>query len=474
MSYTEYLRRKAATAPKVVDTTVRTDASTMTMRVRLAANNEFALNARQGVINNVSEPSNTGTTSTRKAARMTTKVSGGRIPDASSFTSFVGGQAIDKDGGPFFRPQRYTLNSNTAGSLSGCAPVDEPAPALASGTVLGTVSASTTVLSASGTTLTVGVSPYTVGFRQKNFSPSRITISGATSTIIISGFTAAAGSVTATTASTAGIQNGTVITIPPTGGSASSGNRGVFVITSFVANTSVTYLNASGVTEAATATATFTSPNNGTYNVVSVINPYSVTVSGASVITDLSVTGTTSLTLVATGNSANTVPQYASQTAMAAQACRYASTEPHIQSELGPSLFVGDTIAPNRSIGVTSTYVTDTNGTYLGINRVDNTANSVNNCDRVIHTHPADVAHNDRWAPRPAHGMGGIPVFAVPNPSDARKVGAYDYKSRQRYVEKHHGNDQNVNPRRVPTAFVPTNGAPAQLKINDPRNYPVA
>ena len=108
MSYTEYLRRKAAAAPKIIDTTVRTDASTMTMRIRLAANNEFALGARQGVINNIADPSQTGTTSNLKAATMTTKVSGGRIPDASLFTSFVGGQALDKDGGPFFKPQRYT------------------------------------------------------------------------------------------------------------------------------------------------------------------------------------------------------------------------------------------------------------------------------------------------------------------------------------------------------------------------------
>ncbi len=472
MSYTEYLRRKAAAAPKVVDTTVRTDASTMTMRVRLAANNEFALNARQGVINNGSDPSNTGTTSSSKAAQMTLKGSGGRIPDASSFTSFVGGQAIDKDGGPFFRSQRYVLNSNTSGSLSGCAVVDEPAPALPNGTVLGTVSATTTLLSASGTTLTVGVTPYTVGFRQKNFAPSRITISGANSTISITAFTASAGNVTATTASTAGIQNGTSITIA--GGTASAGNLGTFTVTSFVANTSITYANASGVTEVRTATGTFTSPNNGTYSVLSVISPYIVTVSGASVITDATPTGTTTLTLSTTGRSANTVQQDAGQVAMAAQACRYPSTEPHIQSELGPSLFVGDTIAPNRSIGLTTTYVTDANGTYLGVNRVDNTANSVNNCDRVIHTHPADVPHNTRWAPRPLHGMGGIPVFAVPSQGFPRKRGGYDYKDRQKYVEKHHGNDLNVNPRRVPTEFVPTNRAPAHLKINDPRGSRVA
>jgi hypothetical protein len=46
-----------------------------------------------------------------------------------------------------------------------------------------------------------------------------------------------------------------------------------------------------------------------------------------------------------------------------------------------------------------------------------------------------------------------------------RKVGAALPKSK--YVESHHGNDRNVNPRRVPTKYKPSNG-PAHLKINDP------
>ena len=34
MSYTEYLRRKEAAAPKVIDTTLRLDASSYTQRVK--------------------------------------------------------------------------------------------------------------------------------------------------------------------------------------------------------------------------------------------------------------------------------------------------------------------------------------------------------------------------------------------------------------------------------------------------------
>lgn len=295
MSYTEYLRRKAATSQKVIDYQPRkVDASQFIAQQRLAASTIFSLTSRKGVISNVNDPSGTGTTSKPVALTSTVKTSGGRVPDASSFTAYLGGNAIDSDlkNGP--ATTKFVLPANIPASLCTNTYVNGPA------------------------------APKSAGDWVRANAPC----------------------------------------------------------------------------------------TNG--------------------------------------------------------------REPHNANELGPSLFVGDTIAPNRSVGLTTTYVTDANGTYLGINRVDNTANAVTNCDRVIHTHPADTPHNDRWAPRPAHGMGGIPVFAVPRPGDARKVGAYDYKDRQKYVEKHHGNDLNVNPRRVPTEFVPTNRAPAHLKINDPRGSRVA
>jgi hypothetical protein len=447
MSYTEYLRRKASTTPKIIDTTIRTDASTMTMRRRLAANYEFAIGARQGVINNVSDPSNTSTTSNLKANQQTSKVSGGKVPDASLFTSYLGGQALDKDGGPFQKPQRYLLNSNTNGSLSGCVTIDDPVPALPAGTSLGTVTSNTNVLSASGTTLTVGVSPYTVGFKQKNFSPRTITISNALSRLILVSFTASGGNVTALTSSTAGIQIGTVVTIG--GGTSSLGNRGTFTITGFSANASITYANASGVTETATAIATFTSPNNGTYTVTSVLNPYLVTVTNTNAITDGTPTGTTTLALFSNGNASNTVPQNASVVALTADSCRYPSTEGHTQTELGPALFVDNTIRLKHLVGCTTNEITDAN-----------------------HLHPDNVPHNTQYIARPVKSK--IPVFTVPSPSDARKVGAYDYKDHQKYVEKHHGNDLLVNPRRVPIKYQIPDNSPAQLKINDPRHYPVA
>lgn len=285
MSYTEFLRRKAAAAPVVIDTTVRSDASTITMRRRLQANREFFISARQGVINNVSDPSGTGTNSVNKRPTVTTKDSGGRIPDASMFTAFVGGDAINADGGVFQRAQRYVANSNDAGSISRCVAIPGPVP----------------------------------------------------------------------------------------------------------------------------------------------------------------YTGTGAYT-------ANMVPQNASNRTNTLENCRQPSTEPHIQNELGGSVFVDDTI---RLKHLTSCCVNN------------------NDIAQAIHTHPANVPHNDYQA-RPLKGNGGIPVFAAVPPGTGRKVGSYNFnRNRHLYVEKHHGNDLNVNPRRVPIKYQIPRGAPAHLKINDPNHYPV-
>lgn len=140
----------------------------------------------------------------------------------------------------------------------------------------------------------------------------------------------------------------------------------------------------------------------------------------------------------------------------------------HTENELGPPLFVGDTIAPNRSIGVILTPSAAPSGNgYLGVNRAD-----ITSCDsgcKPNHTHPADIPRA-LWSPRPEKGAGGIPVFDVASPGDSRKVGDYNPKKFP-YVERHHGNDLNVNPRRVPGRYIPSI-APAQLKINDPTQVP--
>ncbi len=452
------MRRKAAAAPKIVDTTIRSDASTITMRRRLQANREFFTSARQGVINNVSDPSSTGTTSVSKATTVTTKLNGGRIPDASLYTAFVGGTAINNDGGVFQTPRRLLMNSNDTGSITPCVTLDEPVPYFKEGTLITSVNTAITQLSASGTTLTVGFAPYTVSGKLKTVIPrigSNVTIVGAVSALALTGFTAAAGNVTATTASTAGIQNGTTVVVFGVG--VSAGNVGVFTVTSFVANTSITYANASGVTETVNAVATFTSPNNGTFPIVSVDSPTQIKVTNANAITDSGANvlyGTLTLPLYSSGTySSNMVAQPASNTIREREFCVQPSTEPHIQNELGGSLFVDDTIRLKHL-----------------------TSCSVNNNDigQAIHTHPANVPHNDYQA-RPVKGQGGIPVFTVSTADDARKVGSYNFnRNRHAYVEKHHGNDLNVNPRQLIKKYQIPAGAPAHLKINDPAHYPVA
>ena len=271
MSYTEYLRRKADSSQKIIDyQPKKVDASQFIAEQRLKASTVFNLNGRRGVINNGSDPSNTGTTSTAKAAQSVTKVAGGRVPDASTFTAYAGGNAIDEDLKNGVPNTRFVLPANLPANLC------------------------------TNTFLNGPAAPKSAGDWTRSQAPC---------------------------------------------------------------------------------------------------------VNGR---------------------------------------------EPHNANELGPALFVDNTIRLKNLVGCCTNEISEAN-----------------------HTHPANVPHNTQWAPRPQHGMGGIPVFTVPSPSDARKVGDRNPRNIP-YVEKHHGNDSNVNPRRVPTDFVPTSRAPAHLKINDPQHYPVA
>jgi hypothetical protein len=106
MSYTEYLRRKDASTTKVVSTKKPTDASMYIVKVRMAAAQDFASSgARVGVVNS-------GDYSTMAPLHQVLsyqKKSGGRTPDASSFTTYRGGQAIGSEirAGP--QPAQITL-----------------------------------------------------------------------------------------------------------------------------------------------------------------------------------------------------------------------------------------------------------------------------------------------------------------------------------------------------------------------------
>jgi hypothetical protein len=65
----------------------------------------------------------------------------------------------------------------------------------------------------------------------------------------------------------------------------------------------------------------------------------------------------------------------------------------------------------------------------------------------------------------------GLQVSANGQYGRAPKVGSVIERSK--YVEAHHGNS-NIDHIVYPRKFIPTTGAPAQLKINSPQHYPVA
>jgi hypothetical protein len=143
--------------------------------------------------------------------------------------------------------------------------------------------------------------------------------------------------------------------------------------------------------------------------------------------------------------------------------CYQKQGEPHNDPRVPgvmPPLFVDHTISVNGVFGI-----------GMGKAGAPKTASGASipqhQCPRVHHTHPAPTPIA-LWAPRPTKGAGGLFAYPVRAPQEHQfKVGAAI--ARPKYVESHHGNDFNVNPRRVPTPFQIPAGAPAHLKINDPK-----
>lgn len=74
--------------------------------------------------------------------------------------------------------------------------------------------------------------------------------------------------------------------------------------------------------------------------------------------------------------------------------------------------------------------------------------------------------------PSQAGGQYALIPASTTSPDDARKVGAA--LRNIPYVEKHHGNDLGVNPKRPFVRYQIPAGSPAHLKINEPTHYPVA
>jgi len=152
--------------------------------------------------------------------------------------------------------------------------------------------------------------------------------------------------------------------------------------------------------------------------------------------------------------------------------------EPHEAATLhrGIPQFVDNTISLTGVYGIgigggnkrqaDGTYRVDANGNFLPNN--GSTIQSSAGIP-VSHTQSAVVNTARVWGRRPK-GAGGLFVPSVSSEDHQYKVGGLVPSKHLKYIEKHHGNDMNVNPRRVPTDFIPPANAPKHLKINDPTN----
>jgi hypothetical protein len=174
--------------------------------------------------------------------------------------------------------------------------------------------------------------------------------------------------------------------------------------------------------------------------------------------------------------SANTVPRNASNNTKDILSCKEytaeAHTDPNTPMQKGIHQFVDDTISLNTGTfrigtGKSGLSYIDANGAVQP--RLDvNGKPIIAGCKPTsIHLAP-EVTRRPTWGPRPSKGAGGLFNPVVPSQDHPRKIGSFVPSDRLKYVEKHHGNDFNVNPRRYPqTPFRIPAGTPAQLKIND-------
>jgi len=133
-------------------------------------------------------------------------------------------------------------------------------------------------------------------------------------------------------------------------------------------------------------------------------------------------------------------------------ACQVANGETHDASTVTPPVFVDNTV--RLSVGILPG---GTGCCWPAANHEIKTKNS-------FPLHPE----------RPSQAGGQYALIPAPTttPDEARKVGAA--LRNIPYVEKHHGNDLNVNPKRPFRRYQIPAGSPAHLKINEPRHYPVA
>ena len=140
--------------------------------------------------------------------------------------------------------------------------------------------------------------------------------------------------------------------------------------------------------------------------------------------------------------------------------CKESLPEPHT-GPLAPPIFVDNTISVNGVFG--------SGMGNAGVPK-DSNGNAIPDfqCPRVVHDHP-EITPRRAWGPRPTKGAGGLFVSSITSPEHPYKAGGLVPSDHLKYVEKHHGNDLSVNPRRYPkTPYQIPDGTVAHLRINEP------
>lgn len=504
MSYTEYLRRKAAAAPVVVDTRMKLDASSFTNRVRLAASADFFADGQKyGSVTNVNNPDSGGAAGQIvHSVASYKKGSGGRVPDASSFTAFRGSQALANQA-LVPTPVRRVKNSNTVGSISGCSPVLAPIPYVPGGVVVENLTTTLSYIDADN--LNPGQGPLQLGGIHCYYNPvtfsttiptngliagSMITITGTPLSLEVTSFQASSSNLQVVSVVSLGppgaLQIGTMVTIA---NATDAGNNGTYMVSATGTNTFTWANTTNGVArvEATNKTATFPTPNQGTFKIFEVIplsiSPFGTpgfvfanpTAPGASFYTNSSpTTNTLSFSIYSSGAFApNMVPVTGSQQVRNVLACKELKGESHSTNATtypSPPMFVDNTISQVKNYNLSqnkTTYQRSTKCTACGGNPAG-TGVTCTFCIGANHVPPADVPHNTRWGPRPMKAA--QPILVVPSPSDARKVGAA--MRNIPYVEKHRGNAMIGHIQYPKTPYQIPAGTAAHLKINEPIHYP--
>ena len=482
MSYTEYLSRKKAAAPVILDIRPKMDASTYTRHTRVvAAANIYA--PTKSVVGNIRDMV-TPASRDRNAFTPATTVQlstgqGGRIPDGSTFSDYAAGRAAEmdyKDGPPL---GKVTLNSDSAGSLSGCgsAKISVPIPNL-------TITAAS-YNSTTGVVTFTATNTYVVGDR---VSISGVTGGGADLNSVFNQTNAVVTSANSTTFTITALTNKVAVAGPTVAiTSATNVSGGVYQFNSS-SNLFVGYTNGNLV-------ATFGFTPSTQYNLGT---PTSISNAGAAsfkiitgsatsadasdtmgfaVNTSLSLTGAISsggsrlkvvdktypnadITTNFPSNPEVFVSRNASNNTKDIIQCKERFPEPHT-GPLAPPIFVDNTISVNGVFGSgmgDKGVPKDANGNAIPDFR----------CPRVVHTHP-EITPRRAWGPRPTKGAGGLFVSSITSPEHPYKAGGLVPSDHLKYVEKHHGNDLSVNPRRYPkTPYQIPDGTVAHLRINEP------